>query len=468
MTGRSDEGPRAPKRRTDASALRDRMIPGQRVHNLIVLTGRAGRVPAPLFLLVALGLAVATGQLFSARWWAGGLLAGAVVLDAALLWSLPRLGVSFGPVNGPLGVFTLGRLLLALPMALLPGPWDVAVLAGVQAGLWGCSLWGHLVAPFRVQVVRVAAPILRQDPERPVRLVLLTDLHMERPTRREATVLELLDSLAPDLVLFGGDLLNLSYLGDPEAQDAARVFMGRIARRYPLVVVYGNPTVEDRATVSRIWESLDIAPLEGAQRVTLHGAPLVLFGLGASLDPAADVAALAALRAETPIGEGDATVLLYHLPDGAGQTPGFELTLCGHTHGGQIRLPLLGPIFTASKIARRLAAGTHRTGDTLLHVSRGLGMEGLGAPRMRFLCRPEVTLVELTARDSVPIPLTVDQPWRERQNLPRMPSITWRPSAVKDTCGACRPAGFREGIARFPSRSAAPTTARLSPPPSRP
>ncbi len=75
--------------------------------------------------------------------------------------------------------------------------------------------------------------------------------------------------------------------------------------------------------------------------------------------------------------------------------------LCGHTPGGQIRLPLLGPLVTASDAPRRLAAGTHRVGDTWLHTGRGLGLEGLGVPRLRFWCPPELTLVELTSSQRV-------------------------------------------------------------------
>jgi predicted MPP superfamily phosphohydrolase len=62
-------------------------------------------------------------------------------------------------------------------------------------------------------------------------------------------------------------------------------------------------------------------------------------------------------------------------------------------------MPFWGALFTASAAARRLAKGTHQLGTTLLHTSRGLGMEGAGAPRMRFLCPPEVTLVELVHHD---------------------------------------------------------------------
>jgi predicted MPP superfamily phosphohydrolase len=94
------------------------------------------------------------------------------------------------------------------------------------------------------------------------------------------------------------------------------------------------------------------------------------------------------------------TLLLYHSPDlileAAGA--GVDLYLAGHTHGGQIRLPLYGPMATASRYGKRYASGLFREKGTALYVSRGLGFEGGGMPRARFLCRPEVVTLELAGR----------------------------------------------------------------------
>jgi predicted MPP superfamily phosphohydrolase len=72
-----------------------------------------------------------------------------------------------------------------------------------------------------------------------------------------------------------------------------------------------------------------------------------------------------------------------------------DLYLAGHTHGGQIRLPLFGAVFTASSYGKRYEQGLYEIGETTLYVSRGLGMEGQGAPRARFLCPPEIVAVDL-------------------------------------------------------------------------
>jgi len=386
---------------SDDATLRDRLVPGDYTHNVIILSGWLGRVPVGLMVLLCLAPALGTGQLFAAPHVAAAVLAAATVTDVLLLAVLPRLGVSFGPVQGPVVVFTLGRHLLALPLALLPVGRDLAGLVVLQTLLTACSLWGHLVEPFRVRVTRVRAPLLKQRPTQPVRIVLITDLHMERFTRRERRVLDLVDGLAPDMVFFGGDLLNLSYVEDARARADARDFMERLVVHHPLRVVLGNPTVELRHVVRPFWESLGVTPLDAtAERLTLHGARLRLYGLPATRSLTGDAERLEGLLSTHPPAPDETTVLLYHLPDLANRTPGIDLYLAGHTHGGQIRLPGVGALFTASRVARRLAKGTHRLAGTLLHTSRGLGMEGAGAPRMRFLCPPEVTLVELTDQNS--------------------------------------------------------------------
>ena len=75
---------------------------------------------------------------------------------------------------------------------------------------------------------------------------------------------------------------------------------------------------------------------------------------------------------------------------------GADLLVTGHTHGGQVCLPLVGPLVTSSKLPKRHSAGLLDLADgTQVYVSRGIGMERGHAPRLRFLCRPELTVLEL-------------------------------------------------------------------------
>jgi predicted MPP superfamily phosphohydrolase len=88
-------------------------------------------------------------------------------------------------------------------------------------------------------------------------------------------------------------------------------------------------------------------------------------------------------------------VLLAHEPDFADQAAGQNITLqlSGHSHGGQVRLPFVGALILPY-LARKYPYGLRRVGEMWLYTNRGVG---LIAPPVRFLCRPEITLLRLQA-----------------------------------------------------------------------
>jgi hypothetical protein len=72
----------------------------------------------------------------------------------------------------------------------------------------------------------------------------------------------------------------------------------------------------------------------------------------------------------------------------------IDLVIAGHTHGGQISLPLFGPPVTLSEAPRHVAAGgLHELGGRPIYVSRGVGLERGEAPRVRLGARPEISLL---------------------------------------------------------------------------
>jgi len=90
-------------------------------------------------------------------------------------------------------------------------------------------------------------------------------------------------------------------------------------------------------------------------------------------------------------------VLLAHTPEFVPRASqaGIQLVLSGDTHGGQVRLPFIGPIWTKSALHRKYCRGLHSLGRTQIYVSPGTGT--LGLP-IRFLCPPEVTVLTLRRR----------------------------------------------------------------------
>lgn len=125
-------------------------------------------------------------------------------------------------------------------------------------------------------------------------------------------------------------------------------------------------------------------------------------GISCSHDPAVDGARLVSvLNGDDP---ENFTVLLYHTPDLAPEAAaqGIDLQLSGHTHGGQVRLPFFGAIYTSSLYGKRFESGRRQVQNLTLYITRGIGLEGKGAPRVRFLCSPEVILWEINGRAKNP------------------------------------------------------------------
>ena len=91
----------------------------------------------------------------------------------------------------------------------------------------------------------------------------------------------------------------------------------------------------------------------------------------------------------------DLSILLSHRPDvilSPGDWRKIDLVLSGHTHGGQIRFPFIGPLFTKSRLPRKYSQGLSSFGHLHLYVSRGIGETKIP---IRFLCPPEITLLKI-------------------------------------------------------------------------
>ena len=91
-----------------------------------------------------------------------------------------------------------------------------------------------------------------------------------------------------------------------------------------------------------------------------------------------------------------AAMLLCHEPDFAdisAATGRFDLQISGHTHGGQIVLPFIGPIHTP-RYGHKYSLGMYQVGDMIQYTNRGVGMARLP---VRFNCRPEITVFTLEA-----------------------------------------------------------------------
>lgn len=346
------------------------------------------------------------------------------LVDWASLLALPRYRRSFGPIAPGLILFGGLRCLFTISTALLstrsPLIASTLLLVGHLAitGYVLDSMWG---APFRIGVTRLSYRSPKLDEKPPLRIAHLTDLHVERLTRREEKILDLLDELRPDLIVYTGDLISFSYVEDAMARAECRALMSKLHAPLGVFAVPGTPLVDTETVLESVLGGLENVHLLRDSVLSLPGYPaLSIIGLNCTHDPARDGARLAELARDLP--PSSYTLLLYHAPDlmpEAAQA-GIDLVLCGHTHGGQIRLPAFGAIFTSSIYWKRYEMGEYREGNTAMYVSRGIGMEGKGVPRMRFLCEPEITLIDLQGTRTVEETLRKKQAIRKKLRRPAL------------------------------------------------
>ena len=309
--------------------------------------------------------------------------------DWALLALLPRAGKSFGPDKVPVLLLAIART----PFAFLPGP------AGPLFQIVGTLLviYGFWIEPHAIRVTRQQLVSPKLDPAAPpARVLHLGDLHIERITGRERQLNRLIEDLQPDLILFSGDILNLSYLEDPVAFEHARQILAGWRAPGGVFVVSGSPAVDLEELFPRLIEGLPLRWLRNERvRVDIRGQSLDLIGLVCSHKPFIDGPLLESLVEPR---SGRFTILLYHTPDlapHADRTGAVDLQLSGHTHAGQVRLPGFGALYAGLLYGKRFEAGRYALKNMILYTSRGIGLEGKGAPRVRFLTPPEIILWEL-------------------------------------------------------------------------
>lgn len=221
----------------------------------------------------------------------------------------------------------------------------------------------------------------------PVRIVVIADMQTDAVGEYERAVVRRAMAEEPDLVLLPGDYVHLRRGLDGELarqhEELRRVFAEEgLGAPLGVHAVGGNT---DGPGWERIFAGLP---------ATAHTESATV-AAGELLVTALDLGDSGGLSG--PIAAGDGFHVVFgHRPDFALGPVDADLLLAGHCHGGQVRLPFLGPPVILSAIPRRWTEGLHeiRPG-TWLCVSRGIGMERVGAPRMRFNCRPQLVVIDV-------------------------------------------------------------------------
>jgi uncharacterized protein len=221
-------------------------------------------------------------------------------------------------------------------------------------------------------------------------IVHLSDFHLtgriDKAYFRE--VARTSNELEPDLVALTGDLMESTACFDwiPDV-------FGQLRARHGVYFVLGNHDLRT-GQVPRLRQMLEqsgLIDLGGRRRpIEINGQPLVL--LGNELPWIKHPPTACSLAEAVPF----LRIVLAHSPDQLAwaRHQDADLMLAGHTHGGQICIPPLGPIFSPSAWGVKHIAGVYYSPPTLLHVTRGVS----GDTPLRWRCPPEMARLRLLAR----------------------------------------------------------------------
>jgi predicted MPP superfamily phosphohydrolase len=259
------------------------------------------------------------------------------------------------------------------------------------------GVYATWIEPFRLRVERVTLAVgSGRAGTDTLRIGVLSDLQTAGVSDHERSAVERLLAAKPDVILLPGDVFQGSAATFEAALPALRELLARLSAPGGVYLVLGD-TDGDGQRLQKALRSTEVRLLVNEiAEVSLGNRRLTIGGV--ELNVASEQARRVVERLETQDGT-DIRILLAHRPDVALELPPrsrIDLVVAGHTHGGQIFVPGFGPPLTLSSVPRAVAAGgLHRLQDNAIYVSRGVGYERGQAPRIRFLCPPEISLIDL-------------------------------------------------------------------------
>jgi len=289
------------------------------------------------------------------------------------------------------GIFLHGTVLaLGSTLAWWRTKKGLATLSGT-ASVFLVSLvyYIFLVEPFWLEVSywQISSPKIHQS----LRIVVVADLQTDNFGDYERSVLRRAMEEKPDLLLLAGDYIQAPGQQYQLISQQINKFLRDIHFSAPngIYAVQGNV---DPPNWHEIFNGLNITAVNARQTFDIGELRLTCLGLGESFTKSLTM---------TNPDPDSFHLVLGHSPDFALGRIDADLLIAGHTHGGQVCLPLIGPPIVLARVPRSWASGLTILPDgAKLLVSRGIGMERSCAPRMRFLCRPELMVIDLKPEQS--------------------------------------------------------------------
>ena len=271
-------------------------------------------------------------------------------------------------------------------------------MASLLSGAAGLPVYTRFVEPRWLRRREHIVPLGGNQGRSPLKVLHLSDFHASQVVSLSYIAGAIQQGLEwkPDLICVTGDFITEKF----DRLDRYREILSPIAQAAPAFACLGNHDggrwaqcvggYTDTAAVQALLAKSRIKLLHNATtEIEVGGWRLNLVGLGDLW--AEEVDAEAAFARLTPA-PGSTTLVLSHNPDSKSQLRShpWQLLLCGHTHGGQLRLPFLGTPFAPVE-DKRFVSGLHRWEDRWIHVSEGVG----NVYGLRFNCPPTVSLLTL-------------------------------------------------------------------------
>lgn len=275
----------------------------------------------------------------------------------------------------------------------------VAAVLGLDAFILGVAGVGYMqnVEPSWVEVRRVRLKLPRLPHAfSGLRIAQLSDIHLGpwMTLEKVREFLELATAHSPDVLALTGDFvlaygrMTRSYEDD---LDGLAQLLRRVSENLPIVAVLGNH--DHLYNPGEVWTALELGGahvlMNSIYTLTRGAARFHLAGID---DFYRGNPNLNAVLDAFPVAES--AMLLAHEPDFAdtsAETGRFDLQISGHSHGGQIVLPFIGPPILP-KWGEKYFSGLYRVGNMFQYTNRGVGTS---IPAVRFNCRPEITIFTL-------------------------------------------------------------------------
>lgn len=302
-----------------------------------------------------------------------------------------------GAVVGPIICALLIRRLLRGRRTIFA--WSLGAVAAIG---WILGVWAFLIEPatLTVRYVSVESATWRGPP---LRVGIISDTHVAAPHTDVARIERLVGRMnaeRPDMVVLLGDYAGghepAAVRASPERSEILRGIEAFRALEAPLGIhgVLGNhDSWFDDVAVSAALTRANVRVLENrAQRIARPGGAFWVAGLADMHSPRQLPTVSGTL---SDVSDDAPVIVLTHWPDPFVDVPDrIALTLAGHTHCGQVNLPLLGRLVHASEMSERWACGLYDEGGRKLFVTGGVGVSILP---VRFRAPPEIVILTLRA-----------------------------------------------------------------------